>query len=55
MCALILTFIFQQMMRREKGFWEHHRTAAVLLGTVSLLVWVGIVGAGRWIAYVEHG
>jgi hypothetical protein len=27
----------------------------VLLGSVSLVVWVGIIGAGRWIAYVEHG
>ena len=54
-CALVLTFIFQTMLRREKGFWEHHRAASVLLGSVSLLIWVGIVGAGRWIAYVEHG
>jgi uncharacterized membrane protein SirB2 len=54
-CALTLTLIFQTLLRRRKGFWESHRAAAVLLGSVSLLLWVGIVGAGRWIAYVEHG
>lgn len=54
-CAIVLTFTFQTMMRRREGFWEHHRAASVLLGTVSLLIWVGIVGAGRWIAYVQHG
>jgi uncharacterized membrane protein SirB2 len=53
--AVVLTLIFQTMLRRRNGFWEHHRAAAVLLGSVSLLMWVGIVGAGRWIAYVEHG
>jgi uncharacterized membrane protein SirB2 len=54
-CAIVLTAIFQTMLRRRSGFWEQHRAAAILLGSVSLLMWVGIVGAGRWIAYVEHG
>jgi hypothetical protein len=54
-CALVLTFIFQTLLRHRNGFWETHRAAAVLLGSLSLLTWVGIVGAGRWIAYVEHG
>jgi hypothetical protein len=53
--ALILTFTFQTVLHRRKGFWETHRTAAVLLGSVSLVIWIGIVAAGRWIAYVEHG
>jgi uncharacterized membrane protein SirB2 len=53
--VVILTAFFQMMLRRRKGFWEQHRAAAVLLGSVSLVMWVGIVAAGRWIAYVEHG
>jgi uncharacterized membrane protein SirB2 len=53
--AIVLILVFQTMLRRRTGFWEHHRAAAVLLGSVSLLCWVGIIGAGRWIAYVEHG
>ena len=53
--ALALTWTFQHMLRRSKTFWDRNRAAAVLLGGVSLLLWVGIIGAGRWIAYVEHG
>ena len=53
--AIVLTWTFQRMLRRSKTFWDRNRAAAILLGSVSLVVWVGIVGAGRWIAYVEHG
>ena len=53
--AIVLTLVFQTMLHRRSGFWEHHRSASILLGSASLLMWVGIVGAGRWIAYVEHG
>jgi hypothetical protein len=53
--ALLLTYVFQTMLRRDTGFWERNRAAAVALGSVSLVIWVGIVAAGRWIAYVEHG
>jgi uncharacterized membrane protein SirB2 len=53
--AVVLAWIFQHMLRRNGSFWDRHRAAAIALGSVSLLIWVGIVGAGRWIAYVEHG
>ncbi|HEV2701119.1 MAG TPA: DUF6644 family protein [Steroidobacteraceae bacterium] len=53
--GLLLTWTFQHMLRRNTSFWDRNRTAAVLLGSVSLVIWVGIVGAGRWIAYVDHG
>jgi hypothetical protein len=53
--ALVLTGTFQVMLRRNKTFWDRNRAAAVLLGAVSLALWIGIIGAGRWIAYVEHG
>jgi uncharacterized membrane protein SirB2 len=53
--ALVLAFIFQTVLRRNSSFWDGHRAVAVLLGSVSLACWVGIVAAGRWIAYVEHG
>jgi hypothetical protein len=52
--AVVLTGIFQTFLRRSSGFWDRHRAAAVLLGAVSLALWVGIVVAGRWIAYFGH-
>jgi uncharacterized membrane protein SirB2 len=53
--AISLTFLFQTMLRRNVSFWDRNRAAAVVLGLVNLATWVGIVGAGRWIAYAEHG
>jgi uncharacterized protein DUF6644 len=53
--ALVLMVIFQQGLRRDKRYWDRHRAAATLLGSVSLVLWVGIIAAGRWIAYVVHG
>ena len=53
--GVVLTFTFQFMLRRNKTFWDRNRAAAIALGSVSLLIWIGIIGCGRWIAYVEHG
>jgi hypothetical protein len=53
--GLVLILVFQTMLRRDKGFWERHRMGAAALGSASLVIWVCIVFAGRWIAYVEHG
>ena len=53
--GLLLTWTFQHMLRRNNLFWDRNRAAAIMLGSVSLVIWIGIVGAGRWIAYVEHG
>jgi len=55
-CVLIITGTFQYLLRSNgSAFWETRRAAAALVGIVSLLLWVSIVAAGRWIAYVEHG
>jgi hypothetical protein len=48
----LITLLVQQMNKREDGFWEKRRVAATMVGVVSLLLWVAIVTAGRWIAYV---
>ena len=55
-CVLIITGTFQYLLRSNgSAFWERRRLAAALVGIVSLLLWISIVAAGRWIAYVEHG
>ncbi len=53
--AIGLTYLFQAVLRRSVSFWDRNRAAAIVLGLVSLAIWVGIIGAGRWIAYAEHG
>ena len=48
----LITLLVQQLNKRDATFWENRRIAAAAVGVVSLLLWVGIVTAGRWIAYV---
>jgi hypothetical protein len=53
--VLVLTLIFQRGLRRDDRFWESssgRRIGARLIAAASLIFWVGIVFAGRWIAYV---
>jgi hypothetical protein len=54
--AAILAVICQWPRRADAGYWEQspaRRTTARLLALASLPLWVGIVFAGRWIAYVQ--
>ena len=58
LCVGSLTFFFQRMLRGDVAFWElspARRATAKLAAVVSLLLWVGIVFAGRWIAYMDTG
>jgi hypothetical protein len=54
--AASLTLISQIPLRRDQGFWEasiSRRRLALLVACLSLPIWVAIVFAGRWIAYVR--
>lgn len=54
--VLVLTLIFHRGLRRNDRFWEissGRRISGRLLAAVSLVFWVGIVFAGRWIAYID--
>jgi hypothetical protein len=51
--AIIVTCLYQSRVKREPGredsaIWSG---TAKALATLSLLLWIGIVVAGRWIAY----
>jgi hypothetical protein len=54
--VLLITLALQRGLRRDAGFWESsapRRISGRLLAGVSLGLWVGIVFAGRWIAYID--
>lgn len=55
LCALALTGVIQYVVNRGTQFWERRRVIAGLTAVASLVLWVGIVAAGRWIAYMAHG
>jgi hypothetical protein len=56
--VLVLTLAFQRGLRRDAQFWEKspgRRVGGRVVAVVSLALWIGIVFAGRWIAYVDLG
>jgi len=55
--ALISTAAFQTSLNRNPAFWEEDhawRGYIRILAVVALLVWCGIIVAGRFIAYIEN-
>jgi hypothetical protein len=55
--AIMLAVVFQSGSRKEAHFWERsrgRRVAARTVAGVSLLLWIGVVMAGRWIAYADY-
>lgn len=54
--AVAVTLTCQLPLRKDPRYWEQspaRRGIAKLIACVSLPVWVGILFAGRWIAYVQ--
>ena len=48
----VLTLLVQRRAKKDSTYWETRRASATLIGGFSLLLWVAIVTAGRWIAYI---
>ena len=53
--AILLTAILQRTALASPDFFENRQAAGRALATVSILVWCGILFAGRWIAYTQAG
>ena len=54
--VILLTLSFQLGLRRDAHFWETspgRRIGGKLIAAITLLLWVAIVFAGRWIAYID--
>ena len=55
--AAALAFVVYWKNRKEHGYWEESADrllVARLIAAVSLLLWVGVMLGGRWIAYSEY-
>jgi hypothetical protein len=57
LAAILLTAALQRMVLASPGVFENRsrQLAGRALATVSILVWCGILFAGRWIAYTQAG
>jgi hypothetical protein len=56
--AILLTAGLQRSISSSPNFWDkdrRRRMAGRFAATVSILVWCGILFAGRWIAYTQAG
>jgi len=56
--ALLLTGGLQWSLSAAPEFWDKdrgRRMAGRLVATVSVLLWCGVLFAGRWIAYTQSG
>jgi uncharacterized membrane protein SirB2 len=53
--AILLTALLQRTVRSSPDFFENRQMAGRTLAAASILVWSGILFAGRWIAYTQAG
>jgi hypothetical protein len=56
--AIVLTVALQRSTSSSPSFWDGNRfrrIAGRFAASVSILVWCGILFAGRWIAYTKAG
>lgn len=51
LAVVVIITAFVHVRNKNKTYWDHRAVAAKFAGGFSLLLWVGIVAAGRWIAY----
>ena len=55
--ALVLTALVQRMATKDREWWEGsrgRRLSVKVVAAFSLLLWIGVVLAGRWIAYADY-
>ena len=55
--AVALAFVVYWLNRRQHGYWEassRRLLTARLIAAISLALWIGVMLAGRWIAYSEY-
>ena len=55
--AVALAFVVYRLNKKDAGYWEQsslRRVSARVIAAVSLVLWIGVVLAGRWIAYADY-
>lgn len=54
-CAVAVMGTFHIVLNRRTQFWERRRVLGRITAVVSLALFIAILAAGRWIAYMAHG
>jgi len=56
LAAIGVMLVYQLPLRRDRAFWDisaGRRRAGRIVAALSLPLWIAIIFAGRWIAYVQ--
>ncbi|MDP9123167.1 MAG: hypothetical protein M3N82_00955 [Pseudomonadota bacterium] len=56
--GIALTVSIQRGVGRSDDYWdssESRRRIARVVAAISILLWIFVASAGRWIGYVQHG
>ena len=54
--AMIVTLVIQRPLAGAEGYWDQanrRKALSKLVAVLSLCLWIGIIFAGRWIAYTN--
>jgi hypothetical protein len=54
LAAIVLTAVFGFTLRRDPFYWDqtgNRRFAGRVLGALAVILWIGVIFGGRWIAY----
>jgi hypothetical protein len=55
--GVVLTVLVQRGVGKDEAYWESsvsRRRMARFVAAVSILLWISIASAGRWIGYIQH-
>jgi hypothetical protein len=55
--GVVLTILVQRGVGKDEDYWESsasRRRMARFVAAISLLLWISIASAGRWIGYIQH-
>jgi hypothetical protein len=55
--AILVTLAFHLVSIKDREFWEAspgRRAMGKVVGAISLALWLGVMMAGRWIAYADY-
>lgn len=55
LAGILVTALLQRSFAAAPAYWQRPRAVGQLAAVASLVIWCGVLFAGRWIAYTQAG
>jgi hypothetical protein len=55
--AVLLAFLVYRLNQKERGYWDSTFGRIIsgrAVAGLSLVLWIGVLMAGRWVAYSDY-